>query len=607
MSTSTAVIYLRVSTKEQASKGGRGEGFSIPAQRESCRKKAETLGAVVVEEFVDRGESAKSSDRAELQKMLRFLVENPTGYVIVHKVDRLARNRADDVAINVCIQEAGAALVSCTESIDETPSGMLLHGIMSSIAEFYSANLANEVKKGSLQKVKSGGTAGKAPLGYLNVRETDPHGREARTVIVDPERASHVKWLFETYAATQHSLADLTSMLCDRGMVTRPNPKGGLRPLSKSQVGRTLRDPYYTGKTRYKGETYPGNHEPLISQELFDRVQTILDERNISGIRRRVHDHHLKGKLRCGYCDSRMLLSMNKNRHGTRYPYFYCPERRQKTCPIGYVNAELISSKLDTYYETSIKIGADQSERLVEYLKAEVAYSQETDQQAVKQAKQKIVKLETERKKLLRLFYDDAIDQTLFKDEQKRLNLDERTSRQKLVDAETNLSNVIEITEKSLQILVSWPEMFKKASAKQRREFNNIFFTDIYVYQNGETTPVDRSHYTAISKSIETLETLTFRSSTTEPQTTGTLLKVRETNIPNKTKTVSKARLNKKTETSIVEVDVHNPTTKNSLGKGSCTSLAVPPVGFEPTTNGLKVRCANQAAPQGHRHSNRFC
>ena len=69
-------------------------------------------------------------------------------------------------------------LVSASESIDETPAGMLLHGIMSSIAEFYSQNLANEVKKGIAEKVKNGGTVSRSPLGYLNIRRMDEKGRE---------------------------------------------------------------------------------------------------------------------------------------------------------------------------------------------------------------------------------------------------------------------------------------------------------------------------------------------------------------------------------------------------------------------------------------------
>jgi site-specific DNA recombinase len=184
----SAVVYLRVSSKEQAEKGGEAEGYSIPAQREACKRKAESLSAFVVEEFVDRGESAKTADRPELKRLLDYVNEHPVKYAIVHKVDRLARNRADDVAINLALTHAGVELVSVSENIDQTPSGLLLHGIMSSIAEFYSRNLANEVLKGITQKAKNGGTPGKAPLGYLNVRKIES-GREIRTVEIDPVRA----------------------------------------------------------------------------------------------------------------------------------------------------------------------------------------------------------------------------------------------------------------------------------------------------------------------------------------------------------------------------------------------------------------------------------
>ena len=137
------------------------------------------MGALVVKEFADRGESARSANRPELQKMLAYLKEDGgIDYVIVHKLDRLARNRADDVEINRAFEDAGVRLVSTSENIDQTPGGMLLHGIMSSIAEFYSRNLANEVIKGMGEKARNGGTLGKAPLGYVNVTGRDEHGRE---------------------------------------------------------------------------------------------------------------------------------------------------------------------------------------------------------------------------------------------------------------------------------------------------------------------------------------------------------------------------------------------------------------------------------------------
>ncbi|NDU78985.1 recombinase family protein, partial [Actinomadura sp. DSM 109109] len=157
------------------------EGFSIPAQRDACLRKAAAVGAEVVEEFIDRGESAKTANRRGLQALLRRLGEGGITHVIVHKVDRLARNRADDVAIAMQIKGHGAQLVSATENIDETPSGLLLHGIMSSIAEFYSRNLATEIMKGTTQKASKGGTPFRAPVGYLNTREIID-GREIRTI-----------------------------------------------------------------------------------------------------------------------------------------------------------------------------------------------------------------------------------------------------------------------------------------------------------------------------------------------------------------------------------------------------------------------------------------
>ncbi|WP_257203348.1 recombinase family protein [Corynebacterium cystitidis] len=192
-----AVIYLRVSTSEQATKGGQAEGFSIPAQRAANKKKAQSMGAMVVKEFVERGVSGTSTNRPALKDMMRYLSEerDRIDYVIVHKLDRLARNRADDVAITNKFKEYGVRLVSTSENIDQSPGGMLMHGIMSSIAEFYSNNLANEVLKCMSQKAKDGGTPGKAPIGYTNVRHYS-NGVETRTVELDPERAPLVQWGF---------------------------------------------------------------------------------------------------------------------------------------------------------------------------------------------------------------------------------------------------------------------------------------------------------------------------------------------------------------------------------------------------------------------------
>ena len=191
-------------------------------------------------------------------------------------------------------------------------SGILLHGIMSSIAEFYSSNLANEVKKGSLQKAKSGGTVGRAPTGYLNVRRME-NGNEIRTVEIDPVRAPLMKYAFERYAEGDINIRDLLAELTDRGLDSTPGPKTPSKPLRVSNFHRLLKHPYYKGLVRYKGVTYPGNHEPLVSEAVWNRVQEVMAAKGRSGEKQRKHPHYLKGTVFCGDCGSRLLVSNNKN------------------------------------------------------------------------------------------------------------------------------------------------------------------------------------------------------------------------------------------------------------------------------------------------------
>ncbi|MFT4042909.1 MAG: recombinase family protein [Gordonia sp. (in: high G+C Gram-positive bacteria)] len=143
-----SISYLRVSTRAQAQRDGEPEGLSIPAQRAAVDFTAASQKQTAVRmHFSDKDASARSADRPGLKAMLEYLGSNKVDYVFVHKLDRLARNRHDDVMITMAIKKSGATLVSCSENIDDTPSGMLVHGIISSIAEYYSRNLSTESKR----------------------------------------------------------------------------------------------------------------------------------------------------------------------------------------------------------------------------------------------------------------------------------------------------------------------------------------------------------------------------------------------------------------------------------------------------------------------------
>ncbi len=484
----TAVIYLRVSTKEQAERGGDGEGFSIPAQREACRRKAEALGAVVIEEFVDRGESARSSARPELQRMLGHLIEEPATYVIVHKIDRLARNRADDVEINLVIQKAGATLVSCTESIDETPSGILLHGIMSSIAEFYSANLANEVKKGSLQKAKTGGTVGKAPTGYLNVRKIE-NGREVRTVEIDPVRGPLMKYAFERYAEGGINLRDLLAELTERGLDTTPGPKTPSKPLRLSHFHRLLTHPYYKGLVRYKGITYPGNHEALVSEATWEKVQETLQAKGRAGEKQRKHPHYLKGTVYCGDCGSRLLVSNNRGRRGKVYPYFICLGRQQKRteCSQRAVLIETIEQQVEDHYDT-VQPAAELLGQLRDLILDEMLLQQTSAEQERHIQERRKTQLLDEQAKLLQAHYAEAVPLDLMKKEQKRIETELAAIDDRLRATSLHFEEVEANLNQALALAENWAAAYRDAGPTIRRQMNQAIFKKIYVDDEGGVT-----------------------------------------------------------------------------------------------------------------------
>lgn len=484
--TSQTVLYLRVSTKEQAERAGEQEGFSIPAQREACQRKAEQLGASVMAEFIDAGESARSAARPELQRMLTYLAANPTKYVIVHKVDRLARNRADDVEINLAIQKAGCTLVSVTENIDETPSGMLLHGIMSSIAEFYSRNLASEVTKGLSQKAQSGGTISIAPIGYRNIRITDDIGREARTVEIDPERVALIRWAFKTYAQGDWSTSMLLEELTIRGLTTRPTAKRPAKPLTVSGLHKVLANPYYAGEVVYRGVRYPGRHAAITDTATWQRVQDLRAAHNSAGDRQLAHDHYLKGSVYCGSCDSRLIITHSKNRHGVIYPYFICSGRHRKrtSCTRQAVLIDWVEQKIEQEY-AAIALSSEVTDSLTDRLTRELADLHATTARENQHLETERRRLRDEQTKLLQAHYAGAVPLGLLKHEQARISSRLSTIDHRLDGAASEDSRVQANLELCLTLATYCHSAYLSAPGTIRRQLNQALFSKIWVDEDG--------------------------------------------------------------------------------------------------------------------------
>lgn len=506
-----AVSYLRVSTRGQAERGGgNDEGFSIPAQREANKRKALSMGAMIGKEFVDRGASAKSADRPELQKMLEYVKENAEriDYVIVHKVDRLARNRGDDIDIMRVLRECGVQLVSASESIDDTPAGMLLHGIMSSIAEFYSQNLATEVKKGMGEKVKNGGTIGRAPLGYLNIRRIDDKGREERTVILDPDRAPLIKIAFEEYATGNWTADDLAEHLAACGLTTRATPKIPSMPVTAKALYGMLSNPYYKGVVSYKGIEHQGAHEPLVSVEVWDTVQAVL-ESHINGERIRKHPHFLKSSVYCATCGSRLIVSNERKKNGNVYPYFVCAGRhnkRHKDCRMKAILISTVEKKIEEIYD-SYQLPSELREELENQLQIIIKTERSKFDEELASLNREKIKLEHQRKKLLEAHYSDAIPLDLMKSEQKEIAKKLASIEREISAHNLTFEQIMDNLTLALDLIEDCGATYRFASDHIKRMMNQAIFSR-FLIRNGEDVEfgIDVEYNAPFDKILKPLE-----------------------------------------------------------------------------------------------------
>ena len=476
-----AVLYLRVSSRGQLETDYDDDGLSIAAQRERCSAKASEYDAAVVDEYIERAESAKTNQRPELNRMLKRIKEQrDVDYVICWKVDRFARNRRDDANMLFEIELAGTRLISATENIDQTPAGRLMHGMLASFAEYYSRNLANEVMKGLTEKAKRGGTPGRARIGYLNIREQLPQGGEVRTVVIDPERAPLIRWAFETYATGLYGVADMALLLDARGLRTRGDRRRGPQPLTISGVHDLLSCPYYTGIITYRGKHYPGRHDPIITQELFDQVQAVLKAHNHAGERDRKHQHYLKGTIRCGTCGGRLVYSQNKGNGGT-YEYFVCPRNQHGECPQSYQPVDLVKAAIENHYR-GVTITDAERQEIRQAITHDLQERAATAQQEIDRCQGVLDEVKEQERKLLNMHYEDRITGDLFDNEQARLRKRRQDADTLIARLNLGYHDIADTLDLALKILSEdLHDLYQRADDTIRRLLNQAIFKALYV------------------------------------------------------------------------------------------------------------------------------
>ena len=363
-----------------------------------------------------------------------------------------------------------------------------MHGIMSSIAEFYSRNLANEVTKGLVQKARMGGTIARAPLGYKNVHVTDDLGRINRTVELDPERANLITWAFYRYAEGDTTIRLLLDELTDRGLTTRPTPKWPSKPLGVPGIHKLLRNPYYKGEIRYMGVSYPGLHEPLVDPQTWQQVQDLLTAHSIGGTHQRTNQHYLRGSVFCGCCGSRLMVTTARNRWGTEYLYLVCSGRSRKitNCQRQAMSYETIEELIEDEYRT-IALSPELRDTIEELVLEDFDKLQASSADDRKQTEKQRIELAAQRQKLLEAHYAGAIPLDLLKSEQERLSAQYDRIQGEITSADANFEQAREILADTLDLARDCHAAYLQADDNTRRLFNQAFFSKIYIDEDDFT------------------------------------------------------------------------------------------------------------------------
>ena len=260
-----AVIYCRVSTKEQVD-----DGNSLVMQERICREYAVKNGYEIAEVFIEQGESAKSADRTQLQILLKYCAIKKHGIsaVIAYKLDRVSRNTDDYSQIRIVLKRYGIEIKSTSEYFENTPAGRFMENIIANVAQFDNDVRAERCTGGMKEAVREGRYVWKAPVGYDNVKIN------GKSTIAPNENAPLVRKVFELIASGLYSTEAVRIMMAEHGLVGKK-----MSPINHSYFYRMIRNRLYTGDIVMFGERSRGTFEPIITEQLFEKVQRVVTGR----------------------------------------------------------------------------------------------------------------------------------------------------------------------------------------------------------------------------------------------------------------------------------------------------------------------------------------
>lgn len=351
-------LYIRVSTQEQAK-----EGYSIDEQKERLTKYADAHGWIIYRVYSDPGFSGAKLERPGLKEMLDDVVSGKLDKIVVYKLDRLSRSQKDTLyLIEDVFLENEVDFVSMTENFDTaTPFGRAIIGILSVFAQLEREQIKERMSLGREGRAKSGLFHGsnQVPIGY---RYNDG------VLSVDPYEARIVRRIFEEYTdgrSIYSIVADLKAdgLTSSYGMISRPT------------VQYMLRNPVYTGVIRHNDKIYNGQHEAIITDDLWSRASARVESmRNCpNGYNFNKHTSILTGLCYCASCGRKMRFNWGQKRSdGYRIRYITCPDKKISNCPVTPVHADIIETylidqlrklSLDPEYFEEIRSESDPDDR----------------------------------------------------------------------------------------------------------------------------------------------------------------------------------------------------------------------------------------------------
>lgn len=323
-----AAIYARYSSDNQREE-------SIAGQLRECRAYAERNGFKVVKEYTDSALTATSDRRPGFQQMITDSGKNIFDVVVVWKLDRFSRNRYDSAVYRKKLKDSGVKLVSAMERIADGPEGVILEGLLEAMAEYYSANLSENIRRGMYDSALERKMLRSFVLGYRK----GPDGRYE----IDPATAPIVRRIFEEYTSGKPRSEIIAGLNAD-GLRTA---KGNL--FTKNSLYTVLKNDSYIGMYRYRDIEDPHGIPAILETDLFEKAQTMIKTKSFTKKRADLTGsecYELVTKIFCGECGRPMTGESARSKTGRIYKYYSCTGMKSHQCDKTRVDKDALENAI---------------------------------------------------------------------------------------------------------------------------------------------------------------------------------------------------------------------------------------------------------------------